>query len=501
VTLAVIDSTSGRDAADRWKQRTIAQSGCAAKTQNRSFDAAGRLATQSGLGLSSAGSYSYDANSGLKSYDYLPLALGGTLASSYTYYPGGALATSTTNGIDGSFTFDEVGNLVTDTESDTGTTVFTCDPANRLTQTELDGGDGGAIVTTYYGWDASNAWRTCQGPVPSPTPANEPIVFTYTAQGRLATYANADTATSAVYTYDGSGQRTKSEVTVAGTTTTTLFAYEGLTLMSLSATQGATSWRVDYLCDEEGTPFGGVYRSPATSTTPKYFTLVTNDRGDALELCDADGAAFAAYRYDAWGLPQGAGSYATGVWTQSTSLVTSTLAGQIASRQVLRYAGYAWDAESALYYCSARSYDPATRQWTSGDPAKADGEESAYQYCGGDPVGMVDIAGDYPGPSHWPRATLREKALNFAKLRIGRPKSIVYNWSHIDCDAWCVLAVSFFYDRVGSYAFNRDKLERLSVLWGGAGGGGGPERRGMDHRETDVRRLRRHQDTQVQTDS
>jgi len=38
-----------------------------------------------------------------------------------------------------------------------------------------------------------------------------------------------------------------------------------------------------------------------------------------------------AYHYDAWGLPQGTGSYATGIWTQSTSLITSTLAGQIAS--------------------------------------------------------------------------------------------------------------------------------------------------------------------------
>ena len=134
---------------------------------------------------------------------------------------------------------------------------------------------------------------------------------------------------------------------------------------------------------EEAVPYGGVYRSPATSTSPTYFTMITSDRGDVVELCDSDGNPFAAYRCDAWGSPQGAGSYATGVWTQSTTLVTSTLAGQIASRQILRYAGYAYDVESGLYNCSARYYDPATRQWTTGDPAKADGEESAYQYCGG----------------------------------------------------------------------------------------------------------------------
>jgi RHS repeat-associated protein len=151
--------------------------------------------------------------------------------------------------------------------------------------------------------------------------------------------------------------------------------------------------RVDYLYDEEGTPYGGVYRSPATSTSPTYFTTITNARGDVCELLDANGNAFAAYHYDAWGLPQGAGNYATGIWTASTSLVSSTLAGQIAGRQVLRYATYAYDSQSSLYYCSARYYDPVTRQWTTADSAKADGEESAYQYCAGDPVVGTDHSG------------------------------------------------------------------------------------------------------------
>jgi len=62
---------------------------------------------------------------------------------------------------------------------------------------------------------------------------------------------------------------------------------------------------------------------------------------------------------------------------------------------VLRYAGYCYDDFSGLYYCSQRYYDPATAQFITKDPAKADGEESAYQYCGGDPVGKVDPSGLY----------------------------------------------------------------------------------------------------------
>jgi len=369
VTRSVSDP-AGRDTADRWTTATIQQSGHTAKTMSRSFDVAGRLATQSGLGFSSAAGYTYDPNSGLKTAESLPLTLGGTIADTFGYYPGGRLAKATTGGVDASYTFDEAGNLVCDAVTGVGTTTFSYDSANRLTRSGFTPAlEGAATSTTYYGWDTTNAWRTCQGPTANPTPANEPITYSYNAQGRMASFANSTTSTSASYTYDASGQRTKSVVNVAGTTTTTSFAYEGLTLLKLSAVQGTSSWRIDYLYDEDGNPYGGVYRSPATSTSPTYFSMITTDRGDVVELCDADGNPFAAYRYDAWGSPQGEGTYATGIWTQGTTLVNSTLAGQIATRQVLRYAAYLYNSESGLYYCSARYYDPATRQWTTGDPA------------------------------------------------------------------------------------------------------------------------------------
>lgn len=91
----------------------------------------------------------------------------------------------------------------------------------------------------------------------------------------------------------------------------------------------------------------------------------------------------------------------------------------IASRQVLRYAGYVYDAESGMYYCSARTYDPNTMQFLQKDPAKADGEESAYQYCGGDPVGKIDPSGRKAGDRF---STVRAAALDFA---------LVYNLASI----------------------------------------------------------------------
>ena len=252
---------------------------------------------------------------------------------------------------------------------------------------------------------------------------------------------------------------------MAGVTTTTSWAYDELALMYLAAVQGATSWRIDYLYDEEDVVWGGVYRSPSGSTSPTYFTLVTSDRGDTVELCDADGNAFAAYRYDAWGLPQGAGSYATGIWTDDTTIVSLSLAGQIASRQVLRYAGYAWDSESGLYYCSARFYDPATRQWTTGDPAKADGEESAYQYCGGEPVGMVDSTGAYPHP---PERPLRRKALSYARNHLGKiTRAMCEKWFYGEVlkSEWCAIAQSYVYRKVGSKAIRTDRDQDWDGRW------------------------------------
>jgi RHS repeat-associated protein len=205
-------------------------------------------------------------------------------------------------------------------------------------------------------------------------------------------------------------------------------SWDGTAHASSSTCEAATaaeheSWQIDYLYDEEGVPYGGVYRSPANSRSPLYFSMIATDRGDVVELLDRDGDAFAAYRYDEWGNPIGAGSLATGIWTDDTNLVSSALAGQIATRQVLRYAGYCFDTESGLYYCSARYFDPYSRQWTTKDEVKADGEESAYQYCGGEPVGQVDPSGFAGGSavfdsqSYW-----REQVNRWKKMLEGGPR-------------------------------------------------------------------------------
>ncbi|MHB0979948.1 MAG: DNRLRE domain-containing protein [Thermoleophilia bacterium] len=400
----LLRTVTSRDAGLRVTGATLATGQPTSIAAGYLYDAAGRMQRQwgtsgGGSGFTTAAetqdAYTYNVTSGLKSVDNLNLAAvgtAGTIVGSYTYTDDGRLDAATVGGVTEDDTFDAAGNLTAFTVGGTQTTL-TYDSSNRLA-TAVTG-----ATTTYYSFDTTQGWRTFQGPSADPQNTR----FTYTGSGRLATYQNLAAGVSATYTYDAQGQRTQKTVTVGTQTTTTDFTYDGLTLLRLQATQAGgvdpTSWQLTYLYDEYGKPYAGVYRSPVASTTPTVFGLVTTDRGDVVALLDAAGSPFAAYRYDVWGNPQGAGNLATGVWSQSTSLIDSTLAAAITTRQPLRYAGYAYDQESNLYYLSARYYDPATRQFTSKDPAKADGEESAYQYAGGDPVGRVDPSGMHTSKS------------------------------------------------------------------------------------------------------
>ncbi|MCL2492349.1 MAG: RHS repeat-associated core domain-containing protein, partial [Coriobacteriia bacterium] len=91
---------------------------------------------------------------------------------------------------------------------------------------------------------------------------------------------------------------------------------------------------------------------------------------------------FARFDYDAYGNIRDEQVFAT-------SLLDEVAAQEIVEIQPLRYAGYAWDSETKLYYCSQRYYDPSTATFISKDPIKSDGELSAYGYCAGDPINAV----------------------------------------------------------------------------------------------------------------
>lgn len=364
-----------RDAAGRvtsWTWNTNATSTAAGV----SYDGADRLATLSGLGFGAGGaSFTYSQATGKKtgeSYDLAFASPSADITASYAYTEGGRLATATIGSTTTAYGYDQAGNLTT-----AGALVLRYDENNRLTHTELSG-----TTQTVFAFDERGR-RVTEGPPSAPSRR----AYVYDNADRLVSIIDTAAETTATFAYDAAGQRTRSVVTTVGGTTETTYTYDGLTLLALESRTATRSTKLAYLYDESGRPYAGIVTLPDTS--PILFGLVTTDRGDVVELVDGTGTAFALYLYDAYGNPTG---------TETTSTpggLSAPDAAMIAAIQPLRYAGYSFDAFSGLYYLSARYYDPASCQFVSKDPAKADGEESSYQYCRGDPIGGTDPSGRY----------------------------------------------------------------------------------------------------------
>jgi RHS repeat-associated protein len=361
------------------------------------YDQAGRVAADTALGsvpgepitepsggdvqiagLPPAGvNFTYDPATGRKTGEEFIFTFGGTEeSSSYSYTSMGRLASADIGGTSTTYAYElGSGNLTSMTRS-SETTSFTYGDGNRLAS--MSGPHG----TVGYGWDTTRGWRTS-----AQASGQSAVSFAYDDAGRLTSYTDPNTQTTASHLYDAEGQRVRSVLVQDSITTTTTYVYEGLLLQAYTAkrSDGATS-SLTYLYDEHNDPIAGVYASSETSTIA--FTVISTDRGDVRELQDASGASFAFYAYDAYGVP-------TSSLSTATASVDATLAATIAEANVLRYAGYCYDEHSGMYYLSQRYYDPATASFITKDPAKADGEESAYQYCGGDPVGNVDPSGEW----------------------------------------------------------------------------------------------------------
>ncbi|MBE0475896.1 MAG: RHS repeat protein [Coriobacteriia bacterium] len=371
-TLGFTCTVGIRDAQGRPTRTTIAGLPAA----STAYDAAGRMTAQTGLGWAGAGAlYTYGA-AGRKTAESLVLAYPDTtFTGAYGYTGEGRLNSATIDGATTTYAHDASGSLSQYRRAGEATTTLAYDAAGRLSQTG----------TTTFGYDRATGVRTSQR-----ASGETSVTFTFTGADRLRHYSDPNRAMEATYAYDAQGQRISAVVTEGSLTTTLRYTYDGLSLLRLDAARSDEStYSLTYFYDEAARPIAGIYE--ASDAAPTLFYLITTDRGDVVELLDSNGAPFATYRYDAWGNP-----IAAGTRTRTTTEITSAaLAAAIAFRQVLRYAGYCYDGGTGLYYLSARYYDPATYQFLSKDPAKDDGEESAYQYCGGNPVGGVDPTGLY----------------------------------------------------------------------------------------------------------
>jgi len=84
------------------------------------------------------------------------------------------------------------------------------------------------------------------------------------------------------------------------------------------------------------------------------------------------------------------------------------------------FAGYMWDPFLKLYHVRHRVYDPMGGRWLQRDPIGMAGGWNLYQYCGGEPWGMVDPMGLWGWDGDWVEGALRAVA---GALGVGDPQN------------------------------------------------------------------------------
>ncbi len=202
---------------------------------------------------------------------------------------------------------------------------------------------------------------------------------------KLASYTK--TGTSVSYAYNGDGLRTNK--TVDGVIHN--YYYNGTKLAIEAWSESGTSYNLHFIYDANGSPYAVVYKIDAAGTTNDSETIyyyITDLQGDITKIVDTNIGVVANYTYDAWG-------NVVSVKNAYGNAITSPT--HIANVNPLRYRGYYYDTETALYYLQTRYYDPAVGRFLNADCYTTTGSflgYNMYAYCENNPVMMVDSMGD-----------------------------------------------------------------------------------------------------------
>ncbi len=305
-------------------------------------------------GVTTTWTYTYDANGNILTIS------DGTHTTSYVYDSANQLIEEYNEAEEYAhfWVYDNAGNIQTRTEYDyTGGVLGEITDMVNYAYNDATWGD---LLTAY-----DNQGITYDG---IGNPANDGT-WTYEWQkGRqLKSMSEIGGDTVWTYTYDADGMRTSR----TGDGKTYTYTYNGSQLVQM--TVGENTLRFTY--DAAGTPLTVTYNG-----TTYYY--VTNIQGDVVAIVNASGAEQVKYTYGAWG--------------QLLS-TTGTLATTLGTHNPLRYRGYVYDTETALYYLQSRYYDPDVGRFINLDKFASTGQGllglNMFAYCLNQPVLYFDSSG------------------------------------------------------------------------------------------------------------
>ncbi|NGO72375.1 DUF6531 domain-containing protein, partial [Streptomyces boncukensis] len=212
--------------------------------------------------------------------------------------------------------------------------------------------------------------------------------YQWDAEDRLVQATTPD-GTVWRYAYDPLGRRTAKHRIVGGEAVeTTLFAWDGPTLIEQTTTAPALPHPVTLTWDHKGfTPLTQTERLTNESTQQeidsRFYAIVTDLVGTPTELVDESGDIAWRARSTLWG---------TTTWPTTSTTYTP-----------LRFPGQYYDPETGLHYNYFRYYDPATARYASPDPLGLGPAPlpTAYvrnPHTWSDPFGLAPTGGCPPTP-------------------------------------------------------------------------------------------------------
>ncbi len=285
------------------------------------------------------------------------------LSETYYTYSGTSTTPATTDVY--SYTYDTVGNILTESKNGTVTKDYT-----------YSTGDWKDLLTEFNGEEV-----TYDG-------AGNPLAYANSTSwyyfrwdhGRNLRFATVDNAESYYvgFDYDTDGIRTKKSVTVDSTGITTNHNYitQNGKVVRETIGSGTNAKVLDFIYDESGKPFALKYTNG--TATPATYYYILNLQGDVVGLVNSSGAWVAEYTYNAWG-----------------EILSSS--GDMAGTNPLRYRGYYYDSETGFYYLQSRYYDPVTHRFINADSYASTGQgivgTNMFAYCGNNPVVRYDVGG------------------------------------------------------------------------------------------------------------
>ena len=311
---------------------------------------------------------------------------------SYTYDNVGNILSETREGVTTTYSYDSLGQLtrVNDphdtTSGSTGTTwVYNYDLGGNITSkvryAYTTGTLGTALETIPYSYTDSN-WKdkltAYNGQAITYDAIGNPLsdgTWTYSWQVGRQLAQMSKSGTTVQYQYDANGLRVGK--TVSGTETT--YTLHGKLLTHLK--QGANEMHFYY--DAQSRP-------AMVNFNGTYYTYLHNLQGDIVGLVDSGNNIVVEYKYDAWGKP-----------TLKRSLTTAY--DTLATLNPFRYRGYVYDEETGLYYLRNRFYNPvwgrfigiddtATLLFKQNNPI----QYNLLSYCYNNTINMIDQSGYIP---------------------------------------------------------------------------------------------------------